>query len=128
MTDAKYHTPEGGTLEGRVFRPFTAEELAEVVDLAFDYRGDVTIQLASGEHITGYIFNRSANGSSSSLELFPAPGGQMTIPYSDIVSIAFTGEDTAIGKSWETWVNKKESDRRAERDRVTADAKARGHL
>jgi len=128
MTDAKYHTPEVGALEGRVFRPSTAEELAEAVELAFDYRGDVTLQLISEEQITGYIFNRSVNGPSSSLELFPASGGQRTIPYADIVSIAFTGEDTATGKSWETWVNKKESDRLAERDRVTADAQARGHL
>ena len=128
MTDAKYHIPEVGALEGRVFRPSTPEELAEAVELAFDYRGDVTLQLASAEQITGYIFNRSVNGPAPSLELFPASGGQRTIHYADIVSIAFTGEDTATGKSWEMWVSKKESDRLVERDRVTADAQARGHL
>ncbi len=128
MTDAKYHTPEVGALEGRVFRPSTIEELAEAVELAFDYRGDVTLHLASAEQITGYIFNRSVNGPSSSLDLFPASGGERTIAYADIVSIAFTGEDTATGKSWEVWVGKKESDRLAERERVTADAKARGYL
>ena len=61
MTDAKYHIPEVGALEGRVFRPSTPEELAEAVELAFDYRGDVTLQLASAEQITGDIFNCSVN-------------------------------------------------------------------
>jgi hypothetical protein len=28
------------------------------------------------------------------------------IPYSDIAALAFTGRDTAAGKSWEAWVKK----------------------
>ena len=45
-----------------------------------------------------------------------------------IAALAFTGEDTANGKSWEAWVSKKESERRAEAARVEADARTRGHL
>ena len=32
--------------------------------------------------------------------------GKVAIPYSDIAGLAFTGRDTAAGKSWEAWVRK----------------------
>jgi transcriptional antiterminator Rof (Rho-off) len=129
MTDAKYHTPEPGSLVGRVFRPATEAELAEAIELAFDYRGDVTLELSSGEQVTGYLFNRSAAQGSAVIELFVAGSGTArVVPYTEIRSIAFSGEDTANGKSWEVWVAKKESERRAEANQVAADAKARGHL
>jgi hypothetical protein len=130
MTDTKNHSGgQGGSLEGRVFRPASFDEVAEAVELAFDYRGDVTLSLTSGESLSGYIFNRRVAGSESSLELFPADGpNAIPIRYDKIVAIAFTGEDTASGKSWEVWTAKKESERRVDADRVAADAKARGHL
>ena len=129
MTDAKYHIPEPGSLVGRIFRPDTSIELSEAIELAFDYRGDVTLELSSGERVTGYLFNRSGTGDDSSVELFVAGSGTaQVIPYGVIRSIAFSGEDTANGKSWETWVAKKESERRAEADQVASDAKARGYL
>ena len=129
MTDAKYHLAESGSLVGRVFRPATPAELAHAVELAFDYRGDVTLELSSGEQFTGYLFNRSAAGDGAAVELLLAGGGApRVVSYEQIRSIIFSGKDTADGKSWETWVAKKESERRAESDRVEADAKARGHL
>jgi hypothetical protein len=130
MTDTKNHTTAGaGSLEGRVFRPASREELAEAVELAFDYRGDVTLELTSGGSVVGYLFNRDAAGSDPWIELFPADDpAPRRIAYAHIASLAFTGEDTANGKSWEAWVCKKESERRAEADRVEADARTRGHL
>lgn len=129
MTDAKYHAPETGSLEGRVFRPASLSELGEAIELAFDYRGDITVELKAGGQVTGYLFNRTATGGQPTIELFPATSsGTMTIPYSEVATIAFTGEDTATGKSWEAWITKKDSERRREVDRVAADAKARGHL
>ncbi|MBP8116324.1 MAG: hypothetical protein KAY09_01210 [Nitrospira sp.] len=129
MTDAKHHAPEAGSLEGRTFRPSSFPELREAIELAFDYRGDITVELKSGERVTGYLFNRTATGEQPTLELFPATSsGTLTIPFSEVVAIAFTGEDTATGKSWEAWITKKESERQKEIDRVTADAKSRGHL
>ncbi len=129
MTDAKYHAPETGSLEGRVFRPATLDELREAVELAFDYRGDITVELKAGGQVTGYLFNRTATGEQPTIELFPATSsGTMTIPYSEVATIAFTGEDTATGKSWEAWISKKDSERRREVDRAAADAQARGHL
>lgn len=130
MTDTKNHTgAESYSLEGRAIRPASAAEIAEAVEQAFDYRGDVTLELTSGEVIVGYLFNRQANGANPSLQIFPADHpGPRTIPYSAVASVAFTGEDTADGKSWEAWVSKKESERRAEAERVESDARARGYL
>jgi hypothetical protein len=31
---------------------------------------------------------------------------KVTIAYSDIAALAFSGRDTAAGKSWEAWVKK----------------------
>jgi hypothetical protein len=128
MTDTKNHTTASGSLEGRSFRPASVAELAEAIDHAFDYRGDVTLTLKSGETVVGYIFNRESGGPNPVLHLFPASGGTRIIPYADVAGIAFTGEDTASGKSWEAWATKKESERRAESERVESEARARGHL
>ena len=129
MTDAKYHAPETDRLQGRVFRPASFAELQEAIELAFDYRGDITVELKSGDQVTGYLFNRTATGEQPTIELFPATSsGTMTVPYSEVATIAFTGEDTATGKSWEVWVAKKDSERRQDVERVAAEAKTRGHL
>lgn len=129
MTDAKYHTPEQRPLEGRVFRPDTRAELAEAIEQAFDYRGDVTLTLGSGETLQGYLFNRVATGPKPTVYIYPTdvPAAR-EIPYSDVMAIAFTGEDTASGKSWEAWVVKKESQRKTEAAQIEAAARARGHL
>jgi transcriptional antiterminator Rof (Rho-off) len=130
MTDTKNHSGGvTGSPQGRVFQPASFSELVEAVEVAFDYRGDVTISLKSGESLSGYLFNRQVRESDSSIDVFPSddsPARQ--IRYDQIVTIAFTGEDTATGKSWESWIAKKESERRAEIAHVAADAKARGIL
>lgn len=130
MTDATAQDADhAGSLEGRVFRPTSAAELAEAVDLAFDYRGDVTLELVSGDTVAGYLFNRHPKGECPSVEFFQEDeSAPRAIAYSAIVSIAFSGEDTASGKSWEAWVSKKESERRAEAQRVEEDARSRGLL
>lgn len=131
MTDTKNHSSGGvtGSLEGRVFRPASIAELAEAVELAFDYRGDVTVSLKSGESLSGYLFNRQVSGSDSYLEVFPSDSSAARhIRYDQIAAIAFTGEDTATGKSWEAWIAKKAPERLAEVERVAAEAKTRGIL
>jgi transcriptional antiterminator Rof (Rho-off) len=133
MTDTQNHSigigAVGGSLEGRAFQPASFAELAEAVELAFDYRGDVTVGLKSGESLSGYLFNRQISGSDSYLEVFPSDGSpSRQIRYDQVAAIAFTGEDTATGKSWENWIAKKDSERKAEVERVATDAKARGIL
>lgn len=129
MTDSKLHGPEAQSLEGRVFKPSNPKELAEAIEQAFDYRGDVTLQLVSGLKVEGYLFNRNPTGSRPFLQLFlKGQAGEQIVEYGDIVSISFSGKDTASGKSWESWVAKKESQRREEAERAAEEARARGHL
>lgn len=130
MTDTKNHTAGmTGSLKGRVFTPSSTAEITEAVELAFDYRGDVTLTLRSGESVAGYIYNRQIIAPESYLELFPADRPDaLRIPYTDIATIAFTGEDTANGTSWEAWVSKKESERRTEAAKIEEIARAKGYL
>ncbi len=82
--------------------------IEQVIELAFDYRGNTTIVKTDGSSVEGYIFNRSAEGRDPFLEYFDTSGGgPFTLPYSQIASVEFTGKDTAAGKSWEAWQRRK---------------------
>jgi hypothetical protein len=100
---------EHHNLQGRVWEAASDEELREGLEKAFDYRGDVTITLKDNSSVEGYIFDRR-NGASlgdSCVRLLPKNGGgRLTIPYSDIAGLSFTGRDTAAGKSFAAWVKK----------------------
>jgi hypothetical protein len=96
-------------LEGQVFATAGEEELRAALEKAFDYRGDVTIERKDGSRVEGYIFDRrsGSNLADSCVRLFPKDRHQkLTIPYSEIAGLAFTGRDTAAGKSWAAWVKK----------------------
>ena len=96
-------------LQGRVWQPASEEELREGLEKAFDYRGDVTITRKDGSAVEGYIFDRRIGDTlaQSTVRLFPkGENAKISIPYSDIASLAFTGRDTAAGKSWEAWLKK----------------------
>src|SRR5271170_7277603 len=100
---------EHENLQGRDWRPASEDELREGLEKAFDYRGDVTITRKDGSKVEGYIFDRRAAAtlSQSLIRLFPSgESTRVSIPYSDIASLAFTGRDTAAGKSWEAWLKK----------------------
>ena len=87
----------------------TAEETRETLEKAFSYRGDVTITLNDGKKIECYIFDRRAGKTlqdSFVRVILQNSTEKMSIPYSDIAGLAFTGRDTAAGKSWEAWVKK----------------------
>ena len=98
-------------LEGWVPALATESEIREAFDKAFDYRGDLTLTLKDGRSIEGYIFDRRAR--SESLEecvvrMMPKDENatRVTIRYSEIAGLAFSGRDTAAGKSFEAWVKK----------------------
>jgi len=85
------------------------DELREALEKAFDYRGDVSITRKDGSKIEGYIFDRiiGKNLSDSFVRVLPKDANQrVKIAYSDIAGLAFSGRDTAAGKSWEAWVKK----------------------
>ena len=96
-------------LEGWIPSLASDEELRVALEKAFDYRGDVTITLKDGSKVEGYIFDRRSGSTlaDSLVRLFPKNSdSRISIPYSDIQALAFTGRDTAAGKSYEAWVKK----------------------
>ena len=100
---------EHQNLQGRAFEAASETELRDALEKAFDYRGDVTITLKDGSSIEGYIFDRRTGAAlrDSFVRLFPKNNPQKTsVSYADIAGLAFTGRDTAAGKSWEAWVKK----------------------
>ena len=116
------------SLEGAVFTFQSEADRVEAIDKAFDYRGDVSITLRN-EQIEGFIFNREPTATPPRIEVFiKGNDDPRIIPYADVMAIAFTGKDTADGKSWDAWVNKKESERQAEAARIKAESEAQGHL
>jgi hypothetical protein len=100
---------EHENLEGWVPLLASPDEVREALEKAFDYRGDVTITRKDGSVVEGYVFDRR-NGSSledSAVRVIPAKErAKLTIPYSEIAALAFTGRDTAAGKSFEAWIKK----------------------
>ena len=96
-------------LEGWVPELAGEEEVRQALEKAFDYRGDVTITRKDGSKVEGYIFDRRTGKSlaDSAVRLFPKDADQkISIPYSEIAALAFSGRDTAAGKSFEAWVRK----------------------
>ena len=96
-------------LEGWIPQLASDEEIRVALEKAFDYRGDVTITRKDGSQIEGYLFDRrtAATLKESVVRLFPRNSSEkVAIAYADIAALAFTGRDTAAGKSWEAWMKK----------------------
>src|SRR5713226_2916255 len=96
-------------LEGWIPELAGEEETRQALEKAFDYRGDVTITRKDGSKVEGYIFDRRTGKTlaDSAVRLFPKDADQkISIPYSEIAALAFSGRDTAAGKSFEAWVRK----------------------
>jgi hypothetical protein len=100
---------ERENLEGWIPTLASDTEIFEALEKAFDYRGDVTLTLKDGRTVNGYIFDRRTGSDlqSSAVRIIPSTERtKLTIPYADIAALAFTGRDTAAGKSFEAWVKK----------------------
>jgi hypothetical protein len=117
-TDALEVVPgfERENLQGWIPQLATEADVRAVIEKAFDYRGDVTITRKNkgkdkedSSQITGYLFDRRIGPTldNSVVRLMLATSNERpAIPYSEIAAIAFTGRDTAAGKSYEAWVKK----------------------
>jgi len=100
---------ERENLQGWIPDLATETDIRAVIEKAFDYRGDVTISRKDGSQITGYLFDRRAGktlGDSVIRLMLPDTNQRPAVPYSEIAGLAFTGRDTAAGKSYEAWVKK----------------------
>jgi hypothetical protein len=94
-------------LEGWVPTLANEEDLRQALEKAFDYRGDVTITVKSGERIEAYIFNRQCGATlaESYIQYFtPNATDKRKVSYAEIACLEFTGKDRAAGKHWEDWV------------------------
>lgn len=74
--------------------------IADLVERAFRFRGDVTLTTADGAEITGYLYNRDG----ASVQLFEtATGRDISLPYAALTDARLTGRDTASGKHLESF-------------------------
>jgi hypothetical protein len=105
----RYPSPPANSLEGWDPQPESAAALREIVEHAFDYRGNTTVVKTDGTELEGYVFNRNADVSEPFIQMFDLAGaGPLTIPYAAIRTIRFTGKDTAAGNSYAAWLKRKE--------------------
>lgn len=96
-------------LEGWIPTLASEEEIRKALEKAFDYRGDITLTLKDGSKVEGYLFDRrpAAKLKNSVVRLYPKNSAEkIAVSYADIAALAFTGRDTAAGKSWEAWMKK----------------------
>ena len=96
-------------VEGWIPALASPEELMAALEQAFDYRGDVTLTRKDGTKVEGYIFDRRTGKSlgESYVRVLPQDStAKISIAYAEIAALAFTGRDTAAGKTWEAWVRK----------------------
>jgi hypothetical protein len=105
---------ERENLEGWIPELATEAEVCEALEKAFDYRGDITITRKDGSTVEGYLFDRrqGANLETSFIRLIPSNSENKQQPtklnsaYSEIAALAFTGRDTAAGRTFDAWLKK----------------------
>jgi hypothetical protein len=94
-------------LEGWVPTLANEDDLRVALEKAFDYRGDVTLTLKSGEKFEAYLFNRQTGATlaDSYVQYFtPSAPEKRKVSYAEIARLEFSGKDRAAGKHWEDWV------------------------
>jgi hypothetical protein len=100
---------ERENLEGWIPELATDAEVREALEKAFDYRGDITLTLKDSSKVEGYLFDRrqGVTLADSFVRIIPMNNrGKVNVAYTDIAALAFTGRDTAAGKTFEAWVKK----------------------
>ena len=96
-------------LEGWVPELASDAEVREALEKAFDYRGNITVTRKDGSKVEGYLFDRrtGATLSDSYIRIIPVKETtKISIAYTDVAALVFSGRDTAAGKSFEAWVKK----------------------
>jgi hypothetical protein len=115
-------------LEGWIPSVESETEVREALEKAFDYRGDLTLTLKSGEKIEGYVFDRKLKGPTLAecfVRMMPKDSAEkLSIPFSDVAALAFTGRDTAAGRSFAAWVKKYNEKKAAGETNIGLEAEA----
>ena len=95
------HAEESGPSRG-----WSAPASLESLRVAFEYRGDVTLLLDDDSRVDGYL----ANLTDDTLRLWcRGETAQLEIPIGHVKHVELSGQDTASGKSWQTWMKKQEA-------------------
>src|SRR5580704_5438062 len=100
---------ERENLEGWIPSLASEAEIREALEKAFDYRGDITVTRKDGSKVEGYLFDRRSGYSlvDSFIRIIPTnEKTKVNVAYADVTALAFTGRDTAAGKTFEAWVKK----------------------
>src|SRR5690242_3692751 len=96
-------------LEGWIPDLANDEDIHQVLEKAFDYRGDVIITRRNGVKVEGYVFDRRTGKTlaDSFVRIIPNNAREkLSIAYSDVAALKFSDRDPAAGKSFEAWVKK----------------------
>jgi len=96
-------------LEGWTPELASEADIREALEKAFDYRGDVTVTRKDGSKVEGYLFDRrvGATLAESFIRIIPMKEtAKVSVAYSDVAALVFSGRDTAAGKSFDAWVKK----------------------
>ncbi len=96
-------------LEGWVPELAGEDEVRAALEKAFDYRGDITVTRKDGSQVQGYLFDRrtGATLAESYVRIIPVnEKTRLSIAYTEIAALAFTGRDNAAGKGFDAWVKK----------------------
>ena len=112
-TKQKFNAPTD-LAQGAIVCDADPTALRLALDQACDYRGDVTMTLKDGSIVEGYLFDRKSGPTleSSVVRLIPSASTSLsgeekvTVRYADIAQLAFSGKDTAAGKTWENWLRR----------------------
>jgi len=84
---------------------WSAEGSPEALRVAFEYRGDVTLTLADGDRVEGYV----ANLGDRELRLWKKGSVETRqVPVADVRHVELSGRDTASGRSYQTWLRQYE--------------------
>ncbi|HET7348960.1 MAG TPA: hypothetical protein VFJ10_16610, partial [Acidobacteriaceae bacterium] len=93
-------------LEGWIPSLASNDEIRDALEKAFDYRGDVTLTLKDGRVVQGYVFDRRTGKSLEDSVVRVIPAGErskLSVAYSQIAALAFTGRDNAAGRTFDAW-------------------------
>lgn len=92
--------------QGLVVDSADPSRLAQALELALDYRGDVTLVLRSGRTIEGYVYDRRHKPTPAIRVLVKDSEERVLIPDGELQRVEFSGKDTAAGKTFENWIRR----------------------
>ncbi len=92
----------------------TPADVCKALEIALDYRGDITVTKKDGTKGTGFLFNCEPDKPDPFFEYFEkGKDEKSSIFYREVAHLKFSAIDPAAGRSWELWVKKVEDKKKA---------------